>query len=281
MSRHHYPFYMVPYPGLIREVNVDGLTEHGCFSVARRVDKAFSEKDIKIMPDGTGIVRADSSLREETFERVPNLSVTMLRNTFPIESAKYNLTMRPETDDWKGGLVKPCQYKDKAFIKDNCYLMVYLNENLHGQPVDYQRKFETLEDAKAVEEYYEDLKNEIVAKTFSTKKLYKAVGMILLKHSPTMLNYWHFELKLQKGEGGFIENTKYKPNEVPSKMNMKQSFVDYVLENYLFKMFWVDKNPCKQDIPYNCFYDNDVCGLKRMIARVWNQCVFAIVPITI
>ena len=189
MSMHRYPSYMVPFPGLNQEVKADDLESFGPYAVARRVDKTFSEKDIKIMPDGTGIVRADSSLREETFERVPNLSVTLLRQAFPIEFAKFNLAMKPKVDNWKGCVIKPWIYRGKATRESDCYLMVYANENLHGQPVDYQRRFESLKDAKSVEEYYDDLKNDIVANIFSTKKYYKATGLILLKHAPTMLNY--------------------------------------------------------------------------------------------
>lgn len=281
MTMHRYPSYMVPYPGLNPDVKVNDLMSRGAFAIARRVDKAFSEEDIIMMPDGTGIVRMDSSLREDFFERVPNLSVTMLRQAFPIESAKYSLAMKPGSDDWNGGVVNPWCYKEKASIVSDCYLMVYPAENLHGQPVKYQRRFEHREDAKVVEDYYEDLKNEIVSNSFTTKRFYKAIGQIVLNHTPTMLNYWHFELKLGKSEGGFIESAKYKPNENQANMNMKPSFVDYVLENYMFKLFWVDKNPCKDDLPDDCFFVNNVSALKRGAAKVWSWCLFKMVPIVV
>lgn len=281
MIMHRYPSYMVPYIGLNPEVNVSDLMAHGAFVIARRIDKVFSEEDVKMMPDGTGIVRLDSSLRKEIFERVPNLSVTMLRQAFPIESAKYHLAMKPDVDDWKGGVVIPWFYREKATIVSDCYLMVYQAENLHGMPAKYQRKFEHREDAKDVEDYYEDLKNDIVSNNFSTKNLYKAIGQIVLRHVPTMLNYWHFELKLCKSERGFIESVKYKQNEARANMNMRPSFVDYVLNNYLCKSFWIDINPCKNDLPDDCFLDNDVSALKRCTAKLWNRCLFKLIPIVV
>lgn len=279
MTMKRYPSYMVPYIGLSPNVNVDELKGSCEFAIARRVDKPFCESDIKLMPDGTGIVRADSPLRGETFERVPNLSMTLLRHAKPISSAQYSLDMKSPKDNWTGGMVNPWMYRGKATKVNDCYLMVYLLGNLHGQPAPYQRRFNKRTDAVSVQDKYDNLKDDILKNSFSTKTLYNATGRILLKHSPTTLNYWHFELKLEKSEGGFVESVKYKEGEDPAKMNMRPSFVKYVLDNYLFKMFWVDYNPCNQDISDSCFYDRKVCYIKRWAAEFMNRCVFAMVPI--
>lgn len=278
MRMNRYPSYMVPYNGLNPEVKVEDLLDYCDFSIARRVDKPFSEEDLQRMGDGTYIVRSDSSLREETFERVPNLSTTMLRRVFPIKVAKYDLTMKP-TDDWKGGMVNPLRFRGKARLNQNSYLMVYRASHLHGEPVRYQRRFESLKDAKTVQEYYEDLKDSIITNQFRSSTLFKSFGHIFLKHSPTALNYWHYELKLRKSEGGYIENTNYKPGKDEQKMNMKQSFVSYVLDNYLFKMLWIDENPCGSEIPMSYFYDSRVCEIKRFFASLINKCLYTVVPI--
>lgn len=102
MKLKRYPSFMVPYVGLIKRVEVDSLLQYGDFSVARRIDKSFSTEDIKILSDGSGIVKQDSSLLSDFFKRIPNMSLTMLRLEFPISSAKYDLKMRTTDDDWNG-----------------------------------------------------------------------------------------------------------------------------------------------------------------------------------
>lgn len=274
-----YPSCMIPFPGLILEVEVDRLLEHGGFSIARRVDKKFSSDDIIQMSDGSCSVRLDSTLREETLLRIPNLSTTMLRNAYSLQPAMYVVKMKSPEDDWKGGIVHACKFMGKAFKPNVSYLMVYLANNIQRQPVNYQRKFENRMEAESNQEYYEDLKNDIVANKFTKGTFYKGNGLIRIKHSPTMLNYWHFEIKLVNSKGEIIENAYYKPAKVPSQRNMKQSFVEYVWDNYLCKHFWVNKNPCETDLAMSLFEDNSICSLKRWVASHWTKCIFNVIPI--
>lgn len=276
-----YPSFMVPYVGLIRKVEVGSLLKHGDFAVARRVDRPLSSKDIKTFSDGSGIVRQDSLLLSDFFERIPYMSMTMLRQEFPITSAKYDLKMRPTDDDWNGGVVFPCQYWHKAIKKSDCFLMVYKAKNLHGMPSQHQARFDNIIDAQNQQDYYEGLKDDIVTNNFRSKKYYKGTGRIFLRHSPTALNYWHYELELTKSEGGAVKGVKYKANEKPEQMNLKQSFVNFVWETYLCKHFWVDKNPCENDIPMTCFIDKKVSCFKRQMSERLNKCLFATMPISI
>lgn len=282
MKMYCYPSCMVPYTGLKTNVKVDNLIHIGDFAIARRSDRPYSDKDIKQIGDDY-IVRADSDLREDPnlFKRVPDFSMTMLRHDYPICYAKYDLKMKSPEDDWTGGRVKPCKLKGRAKMIGDCYLMVYLATNLHNQPVQYQRKFEKKEDAKTVEDFYEDLKDALVHNRFTKKTFYMATGQILLKHSPTLLNYWHYELKLKTSEGEFVNTAKYKSDTAPGQLNYRESFVTYVLDNYLFKHFWVDKNPCKTDIPLSCFYDDRVNIVERWAANIMNNILFASIPIAI
>lgn len=282
MKMYCYPSCMVPYIGLKSDVKVDNLINVGDFAIARRSDRPYSDNDIKQMADGCCIVRSDSDLREDPvlFKRVPSLSMTMLRQDYPICYAKYNLNMKPQEDEWIDSIVKPWKLKGCANMVEDCYLMVYLATNLHNQPIPYQRKFEKREDAKNVEDYYEDLKDALVHNRFTKKSFYKAIGQILLKHSPTLLNYWHYELKLKTSEGGFVNTVKYKSDTAPDQLNYRESFVTYVQDNYLFKHFWVDKNPCQTDLPLSCFYDDRVNIVERWIANILNNILFASIPIT-
>lgn len=275
-----YPSFMVPYVGLVKRVEVDRLLQHGDFSVARRVDKSFNETDIKMLGD-TGFVRKDSSLHEEIFNRIPKLSMTMLRQEFPISSAKYDLKIRPSDDDWSGGVVCPLRYWHKAIKKSNCFLMVYRAMCIHGRPARYQTKFASRQDAEKVQDNYEGLKDDIVTNNFKKSNYYQATGIIELKHSPTALNYWHYELILEKSEGGTVNSVEYNSKTEPAKMNLRQSFVNYVWETYLCKHFWVDKNPCENDIPMACFLDSGVSDYRRQMNERLNKCLFSLVPIAI
>ena len=283
MKMYCYPSCMVPYTGLKPDVKVDDLIHIGDFAIARQSDRPYSDKDIKQMGDGSCIVRNDSDLREnpDLFKRVPGLSMTMLRQAHSIYYAKYGLKMKSPEDDWTGRRVKPCKLKGRAKMIGSCYLMVYLATNLHNQPAQYQRKFEKREDVKNVEDFYEDLKDALVHNGFTKKAFYMATGRILLKHSPTLLNYWHYELILKTSEGEFVNTAKYKPDTAPDQLNYRESFVSYVLDNYLFKHFWVDKNPCETDIPLSCFYDDRVNVVERWAANIMNNILFASIPIAL
>lgn len=281
MKMKRYPSFMVPYFGLIKRVDVDSLLQYGDFPVARRIDRPFNSDDIKILSDGTGIVKQDSSLFSDFFERIPNMSMTMLRREFPLSSAKYDLRMRPTDDDWNGRLVRPCPYRKKAIKVKDCYLMVYMAKGLHGKPSKHQARFENIKEAQDKQDYYEGLKDDIVTNNFERKKYYKGTGRIFLRHSPTALNYWHYELELDKSEGGTVKGVKYNPNEKPEQMNLKPSFVTFVWETYLCKHFWVDENPCANDIPMTCFINNGVSNFRRQMAARLNKCLFSVMPIAI
>lgn len=279
MKFSYYPSCMVPYTGLKQEVMVDELLEYGVFSIARRVDKAFSDIDLKQMSDGTFIIRSDSSLREDTLVRIPNLSTTMLRNAHSLDSAMLDVKMRSPEDDWKGSIVNAWKYKGRVISPNSSYLIVYKANLIHNQPVNYQKKFESRSEAEKVQENYENLKDDIVTNKFTKGTFYKSIGQLRLKHSPTMLNYWHFELKLVNKEGTTIENSKIKPEMDKKKMNMKESFVEYVWENYICKHFWVNKNPCETDIEMSLFEDDSICSVKRWAAAHWTKCIFKVFPI--
>ncbi len=281
MKMKRYPSFMVPHIGLNKMVEVDSLLKYGDFAVARRVDRHFCPKDIKILSDGSGIVKQDSSLLSDFFERIPYMSMTMLRQEFPISSAKFDLKMRKYIDDWNGKLVKPWTYRKKAIIVEDCFLMVYKAKSLHGKPSKHQARFDNKIEAQNLQDYYEGLKDDIVTNNFERKKIYKGSGRIFLRHSPTALNYWHYELELEKSEGGAVKSVKYKPKEDAAQMNLKPSFVNYVWETYLCKHFWVDLNPCEKDIPMTCFIDKGVSHFNKRMAVRLNKCLFSAVPIAI
>lgn len=274
-----YPSIMVPYVGLTTEVNVDNLVNDYDFAVARRIDRTLSDKDIVLMADGTGIVRLDSPLRGDFFERVPGLSMTMIRHSFPLSYAKYTLKTKPKEDDWLGGIVCPCKFWRKASIGEECYLMVYRASSLHGMPARYQTKFGSKDAALKVQDKYEGLKDDIIKNVFTKEKHYQSLGSISLKHSPTKLNYWHFELTLRNCEGDIISRAKFKKEQDPATMNMSSSFVNYVIDHFLFKLFWVNDNPCEKDVPELCFYDPDIRPMHRYLACLWNRIIFGLVPI--
>lgn len=279
MKKACYPSCMVPYTGLNPDVNVDELLTHGDFSVARRVDREFSADDIRRMSDNTCIVRADSTLRDETISRIPNLSTTMLRLSFPLQAVMLDVKMKSPDDNWKGGMINARRFCGRAIKPKASYLMVYKAKLIHRKPVDYQRKFERREEAIPVQNCYDGLEEDIVKSKFTKSKFYHGFGLMWLKHSPTKLNYWHYELKLENSEGKLIKDAKYKPVDDAEKRNMKQSFIEYVWDNYLYKHFWVDMNPCKADIAMSHFYDGRVCFARRLAASYLTKCLFGIVPI--
>ena len=274
-----YPSCMVPHTGLNPDVNVDELLTHGDFSVARRVDREFCGDDIRRMSDNTCIVRADSTLREETISRIPNLSTTMLRLSFPLPTAMLDVKMKSPNDDWNGGIIDARRFRGRAIRLKASYLMVYKASLIHRKPVDYKRSFEKRKEAIPVQNCYDELEEDIVKNKFTKSKLYHGFGQIWLKHSPTKLNYWHYELKLENSEGQFIKDAKYKPVDDAAKRNMKQSFIEYVWDNYLYKHFWVDMNPCKTDIAISHFYDGRICFMRRWAAATMTRCLFGFVPI--
>ena len=279
MSMKCYPSCMVPRVGLKHDVKVEELLKLGDVAFARRVDRSLSQKDVRRMADGTCIVPADSDLREDTFKRIPFLSVTMLRRAFPLEYAKYDLKMKSPDDDWKGGFVWPWKNKRRATRVVNSYLMVYKASLLHNQPAKYQRRFDSREEAELLKDDYDGLAEALIHNEFTKKSYYHSLGTISLMHSPTLLNYWHYELKLENREGKVIKKVEYKDGQDPEEMNMNASFVNYVWDHFLCKLFWVDENPCIPDIPLSFFCDNKIGKFRRVVAAWINKCLFAFVPI--
>ncbi len=274
---HCYPSFMVPYIGLNPKVSVDALLVYSDFAIARRIDQPYSDTDFQKMADGLYYVKNESSLHDEFFERIPKLSVTMLRCEYPIETAKYKLKMKPRKDDWKGNIVVwPWKHWFQAIMMNESYLIVYKASRLQNQPIKYQRKFNNKKEAEELKEYYEELDDALITNKFTKETRYTGIGKIFLEHSPTMLNYWHYELKLEDSEGKEIDKVKIPAS---GEINKKQDFVEYVWKNFLSKRLRIDKNPCCEDIPYKCFYDNMYGSRKRQGKRIINKCLFSIFPI--
>lgn len=265
---------MVPHVGLRKDVQVDDLRQKGDMAVARRVDRAFDAKEFRKMADGTYVVRMDSTLHDETFERIPNMSMTMLRQSFPVESAKYDLKMKPKIDDWTGRMVNPWPNRGKAIKSKDAFLMVFKASSLHNMPAEYQRKFDSKKLAEQVQDNYRGLKDDISRGGYQNSNYYGGTGHIYLKHSPTKLNFWHYELILENAEGEVINSVK----RTGDQKNMRPTFVEYVWNHFLNKQFWIDENPC-EDIPEKCFHDQEVCGIERWAAEIMKKMVFASVPI--
>lgn len=265
-----YPSAMIPFAGLSTSIDVDDIIVNNDFALARRIDRAFSTADIKEFPDGSCIVKEDSTLLDDFFERIPFLSMTMLRSSFPIEFARF-IGCR---DSWNGGIVFPWKYRGLKGINPNSYLMVYKARNLHNQPVQYKRRFVNQTEAKKNQDYYEQLKDDIVMNAFTNMTLYSGIGGISLRHSPTPMNYWHFELVLKNREGEIIKNAKQE-----SKVNMKTTFVNYVWDQYLKKHFWVNNNPINEEIPLSFFFDKHTCAPIRRIAKTITRALFTLCPI--
>lgn len=274
MCKFLYPAYMVPHVGLRKDASIDDLRKNGDMTVARRIDRSFNAKEFRKMADGTYVVKMDSPLHDEIFERIPNMSMTMLRRSFPIASAKYDLKMKPKVDDWRGSIVNPWKERGKAIKLREAFLIVYKISSLHNKPAKYQRKFENKRLAEQVQEIYSGVKEDIEQGRYQNSNYYEGIGRIYLKHSPTNLNYWHYELILENVEGETIKNVK----PTGDQKNMKPTFVEYVWNHFLNKQFWIDENPC-EDIPNSCFYDLEVCGIERWAAEIMKKIVFDSVPI--
>ena len=145
----------------------------------------------------------------------------------------------------------------------------------------YSEEFERKDEAIQVQNCYDGLEEDIVKNKFTKSKFYHGLGQIWLKHSPTKLNYWHYELKLENSESQLIKDAKYKSVDDAEKKNMKQSFIEYVWDNYLYKHFWVDMNPCKADLEMSNFHDGRVCFARRWAASYLTKCLFGMVPIVV
>ena len=205
----------------------------------------------------------------------------MLRLSFPLQASMLDVKMKSPDDDLKCGLINAPSFCGRVIQPKASCLMVYKAKLIHRKPVDYQRKFERKDEAIQVQNCYDGLEEDIVKNKFTKSKFYHGLGQIWLKHSPTKLNYWHYELKLENSESQLIKDAKYKSVDDAEKKNMKQSFIEYVWDNYLYKHFWVDMNPCKADLEMSNFHDGRVCFARRWAASYLTKCLFGMVPIVV
>lgn len=249
----YYPHYMVPYEGLNPECDVCDLLQISDFVLARRVDYNF--KDAKLGTVGPYYtLSADSPVISEFYKRIPFMSMTMMGVAAGVKDAAY-IQSAPGSDTWTDGLVKAEDYIGKVKVSSNCFQIIYIASNLHLQPVMYVKKYGSLKEAKEESNLMVDeQKNKVIQNRFQRTDLFDFKGQLLLKHSPSHLNYWHFELVLKYANGKDVKNLT--PDFLNSDKEPvgKDSFAVFVFNHYLRKNLIIDKIPFETSLSLSDFY---------------------------
>lgn len=256
-----YPYQMVPYKGLKKEISVDILCENDFF-IARRVDKDCIKKC-----GPKNIIPLDSSCVENLFKNVPNMSTTLLVDKDFVEFAKFSQGKRGRIN-WDGENVQSINYHGEAEKKNACDLVIYNGKNLHKQPVNFQKYFSKPRDAKDVDTFLSDEDRDLLKKgKFECAESHNIDGCIELKHSATMLNYWHFELNLKNASNEKIKKLNKSLDDVKDKktteLPVKESFALFVLNNYLLKNFLCVLPDTFSPVPCDVFFDDSVTETVR------------------
>ena len=260
-----YSYKLVPYKGLKIEADVDSLIKISDFPLARRVNISFSSSGIK-GKKGNFVIDPDAQFLEDFFKYIPSMSMTFVDDQETLESASYKVNV-PHDNKWDGKNVDFSNYKNAVEKNSDCFQIIYYAKNLHAQKVPYIRTFPNEDEAR----------EHGIQGVFRKTDVHECEGTMFLKHSP---NYRHFELKLydrvhKEIEFGKLnhyskarENSESESCEKKASKKGRDSFVLYVLDNYLTTDFFIDELPDdEQFLKEECFYEDAIPAEEREICK--------------
>ena len=253
-----YSFKLIPYKGLQIEADVDVLLKTSDFSLARRCDNEISDL---VACGNTYIIPYEPAFLENIYKQIPQMSLTYVDDTESIESASYRLH-KPASDDWQGDNVDFDKLEKTIEKKEPCFQLVYNAQNFHNVQIPYSRKFEKAKDAVkyGLSELFSKGKQP-----FSREAPYKTNATLKLKHSPTLLNYRHFVLRIYDGKSELVEKiSSYKDATGNPKRNGVDEIALYIWEHILRKNFKVNTLfPKTSSLPEALFYDDNISQKDR------------------
>ena len=94
-------------------------------------------------------------------------------------------------------------------------------------------------------------------------------GEINLKHTPTDLNYRHFELKIHDDKGKIVENLRsFQSAQMKPQRNGIDDLAQYIFEHILRKNFEVDKLfSGTSSLPEDVFFDGNIPAEERELHK--------------
>lgn len=210
-----YPAEIIPQSGFKLSINIDDLLlAQSDIVLSRRIDKDVSECDYfggKIMVESEDIV-----------DDYMDLSLNLLGGLFENEKHLRYRQLKPGTNDWDGKDVDLEKYSTCFEIKQHCFPIYLKALDLHNQKFPYKRSI-------GRQKEFNDIQKNIVDRTldvFHGEDDYTFEGTVKIVHSPTMLNYWHIEVK------GIPEDSKGKPLE-KSKSTWQKNFFRAIGEDLI------------------------------------------------
>lgn len=178
-----YPKDIIPQVNFVRSLNVESLLE--CYpnlAVSRRVKG--DKTDAFILFNGK------EQLKDSLLGQVANMSVNLLGALF--EDSKH-LSLSPlGSREWNGEEVRLEELKDNFAEVEICFPIYFYVKDIHGFPFSgeyyFQKENEAIMFLSSIPEG--DVEKKYVDK-FNKQEPVVVKTHALLKHDPTIFNYWH------------------------------------------------------------------------------------------
>lgn len=277
-----YPYRLVPYRGLQMPISISNVIENRCsFGVARRYDGDIKDSLKELMPNSGIYVFIDpESVMESVYEEIAGFSMTIMSERSKIDDLKYEQKSEAK-EDWDKKTHLPFCYINKVTVAKNFFVLVYDVSNLNEQPIQYGKKFASLQDYETNIEFIKKDIPDAILKNFSRNISYPMHdGQLRVVHKPTMLNYWHVELELLPAtllESDKIRNVRFKKNKKPENYSDKDLMVRFVWKTYLNQNFSVNEN-LYGEFPIDYTIDSNIGDITRNCNRIATKVLFECTP---
>lgn len=169
---------------------IDELCAKQDFYISRRVDGSFDSL--------TYFQGGQYRLKDDALQCYDErLSMNILGAGFMISNTRLH-AQKPASDDWNGETVDKYQYADKIEIKDPSFAAIYLARKVNHRRVPYSRDFDKQGKADDLQKKLVEIQ-DLAHQRLDNKKL-RLCAVVSLIHSPSNVNYWHIEMRLQPSE---------------------------------------------------------------------------------
>lgn len=230
-----YPKEILPDSSYKKTINIDDIINDGIeLCLTRRSSVSPCEYTI----GGKRFLKEDALTKDAL-----NYSLNLMGGKFKKDHVPWR-QKKEANNDWDGSDVDLSNYKDMVEYIHSCDIIYFKSSQIHNIPIPYLRSVDNDKELGKYEENITKLGKTIKEVWNESSKEIEIYGTILLKHEPTMLNYWHVIIAAYSAE-----NPPKKVDDTKGKW--KKSLNAAIL--MLLKGNYLSSSPEISSIP-ECYY---------------------------
>lgn len=178
-----YPKEILPDSSYKKTINIDDIIDSGIELCLTRRSSVYPSCGYTF--GGKRFLKEDALAKDAL-----NYSLNLMGGKFKNDHVPWR-QRKEANNDWDGSDVDLGNYKDMVEYIEPCDIIYFKSSQIHNVSIPYLRSVDNVKELGKYEENVTKLGKTIKEVWNESLKKVEIYGTILLRHEPTMLNYWH------------------------------------------------------------------------------------------